>query len=914
MRWSPGELMLLLLALTLATITPDAGLARAQELFAKGDYRGALSVLEPIAADAAATPQQHARILTQIAGARSQTGPDDRALGDADAAEAAARAIDAYDLLARIESVRGIVWLNRGRTVESLKHLQACLAWAQRSTQAGLIAGAYIRLAAAYQDVGDWTRALDAVNRSAEADPHPSDAARAQYLTRRGLVEVELHEGAAAKTSIGEALALAQRMGDRRTEAQVAIDMALAIERVDRNPQAAAPYAERAVALAREIRLAPVEIPALNQLAALQLAAGDAARAKRTLDDTLAVVARANEHREEPYVLSNLGQALARLGEHEEAARVLRQAAERADADNLARVRWRARLGLAELEAGADPAAADREFSGALAILEEQQTNVLLEGFRAGALTQTLSEVDPYDRYVAFLLERGETGRAFLVSERERARTFLERLSAARDALAAAVPPGYADAENDLLRRISTSQRALRRGDLSDPQRRDAVAAIDRDESQLTALRVHLAAERPSLAHARYPKLWSVDDLRTSVLHDDERLVAYFLGARGSVCWIVGREGLTTLQLPARGEIESRVRAALQELRDPASDSTSAAAALATALQLDRLVAAAGPAPRLVVVPHGILYDVPFEALPAGGRLLVERFAVSYAPSAASLAFFRSLPALPPASRSVVAVGDPVVRSTAPTASTRQVDLEHVDLLAPLPHSRDEALAIAAMFRRARVLNGADATETALHGDDVAGARILHFATHGLIDESRPERSGLVLTASAGDDGLLQAREIYTLPLHAALVTLSACQTALGQHVTGEGIIGLTRAFFYAGARAVIASLWDIEDASTARLMTQFYANIGRGEPIDLALQHAKIAFLRGGGRTARAFYWAPFVATGEARATIDVPSTRAARLWTAALLLAVAGAAILWVSTRRFSGRRSRTAAVPTA
>jgi CHAT domain-containing protein len=150
---------------------------------------------------------------------------------------------------------------------------------------------------------------------------------------------------------------------------------------------------------------------------------------------------------------------------------------------------------------------------------------------------------------------------------------------------------------------------------------------------------------------------------------------------------------------------------------------------------------------------------------------------------------------------------------------------------------------------------------------------MLHFATHGVIDETRPDRSGLVLTASPPlEDGLLQTREIYGLRLQADLVTLSACQTALGRNVTGEGMIGLTRAFYYAGARAVVASLWDIEDASTSRLMQQFYANLRHGQPIDVALQQAKIALIRASGVTSRPFYWASFVASGRTRASIELP------------------------------------------
>jgi tetratricopeptide (TPR) repeat protein len=886
-------LLSLLLAAAVATQTFDDQLNRAAATITRGEYRDALAQLESIAADTSLTPLQHARVLQLIASGRSFVGPDDRTLADADRAEAAARPLDAFDLLARIESVRGYVWSVRGQFLESLRHLKECLAWAEKAHQRTLVGGAYIRLGAAYQDMGDWTRALDAIDRSFEADPHPSDGSRLQYLTRRGLIEIELHEGDAAKKSMTEALEIARRTGDRRGEAQVLGDLSLAVQRIDRDPRAGAVFAAQAVEIARALKVPAMETTSLNQLGSLLREAGALRDARRDLQEAQAVIAASGERRDEPYVLKNLGQVLVGLGQIVEGERVLHEAMARADAASLTRVRWIARLELAQLDVRRNPAAADEAFQQALAIIEEQQTNVLLDGFRTGALNQTLIEYDPYDRYVSFLLDRGESARAFLVAERERARAFLDRLSSAREALADAVPAGFVDAENALLHRISASQSTLRAGGLTDSTRRGILSDIDAAESALTSLRLRLAAERPSLAHARYPQLWTAADLQSKLLAPDEHLVSYFLGADRSTCWIAGRDGLTTIALPPRAVLERLVRDALQALRDPAGPPDAAVAALSNALALDRVIAAA-PGPRLVIVPHGILYDVPFEAL-AGrdGQPLVARYAISYAPSASSLAFFRSLAPLGPGSTTLLAVGNPIVRAPA-AARTRQIDLARVDLLAPLPYSAEEVTGIASLFRpNVRVLEAADATETAIRTARLDGVRILHFATHGLIDESRPERSGLVLTAAPpSDDGLLQTREIYSLPLRAQLVTLSACQTALGQNVTGEGIIGLTRAFFYAGARSVVASLWDIEDASTARLMRTFYENLYRGEPIDVALQHAKLTFIRSGGATSRPFYWASFIVSGQARATIERPpfSVRRAAIIASAIVLAAAG------------------------
>ena len=144
--------------------------------------------------------------------------------------------------------------------------------------------------------------------------------------------------------------------------------------------------------------------------------------------------------------------------------------------------------------------------------------------------------------------------------------------------------------------------------------------------------------------------------------------------------------------------------------------------------------------------------------------------------------------------------------------------------------------------------------------------KYVHFATHGLIDEEKPDLSSLVLTRNenSSDDGLLQATEIFNLNLHADLVVLSACQTGLGKLVRGEGMIGLTRAFMYAGAPSVLASLWSVSDISTATLMGAFYENlINKNLNKTDALRKAQLTMIRD-EKFAHPFYWAPFIIIGD--------------------------------------------------
>lgn len=162
---------------------------------------------------------------------------------------------------------------------------------------------------------------------------------------------------------------------------------------------------------------------------------------------------------------------------------------------------------------------------------------------------------------------------------------------------------------------------------------------------------------------------------------------------------------------------------------------------------------------------------------------------------------------------------------------------------------------------------GAQANEDSVKSEKLDQFRYVHFAAHGVVDEENPRRSGIILSLDGSDkeDGILQMTEIMRLKLNADLVTLSACRTGLGKLVNGEGVLGLTRAFLYAGTRSVIASLWNVNVTATAELMTAFYRNLKRGLPKDEALRQAKLELLNGKQPAWRhPYFWASFVLMGE--------------------------------------------------
>jgi CHAT domain-containing protein len=189
-----------------------------------------------------------------------------------------------------------------------------------------------------------------------------------------------------------------------------------------------------------------------------------------------------------------------------------------------------------------------------------------------------------------------------------------------------------------------------------------------------------------------------------------------------------------------------------------------------------------------------------------------------------------------------------------------------------LPFSRQEAEAIATLIPKAKLLKatGFDANRATATSGELSRYRIVHFATHGLLNSEYPELSGLVLSLvdrnGAAQDGFLRMHEIYNLQLPADLIVLSACQTALGKEIRGEGLIGLTRGFMYAGAERVVASLWQVDDLATAELMKRFYRGMLKdGMRPAAALRAAQIEMMKH-NRWAGPYFWAAFVIQGEWR------------------------------------------------
>lgn len=459
---------------------------------------------------------------------------------------------------------------------------------------------------------------------------------------------------------------------------------------------------------------------------------------------------------------------------------------------------------------------------------------------------------------VEMLALEGRGQEAFLAAERARAAVLRRSVGAGREPgrvqLSALRSRALEDSRTTLSR--AESRLALLEGDLAELEREVAEGRA-RYEGEL--LRASL--EVPELAPVGVSQPLTLPEIQAK-LAPDVTLVSYYTTDLGLHAWVVDHDSFRAFSLPALREDPTAVPCFADFVRRTRGAASRIARCpdgqeLAESLYHQFFAPFRGAirGSRLLLVPHGSLHFVPFGALRNSqtGRTLVEDFTITYAPSVEVLRFlgekessFRGRALL---------FGDPDFASPG---------------LDRLPGARIEVTQLGVhLGTRPRV--GSEASETALERALAAerGAwDVLHVAAHGVYLPGSPRLSHLALAPGGGQDGKLEVHEIYSrLDLTGVnLVVLSACDTALGERTSGDDIVGLTRAFLYAGASGVVSTLWQVDDAASTELMVSFYLHLKAGETAAAALRHAQREMQRRPGRE-HPYFWAGFVLTGDPQA-----------------------------------------------
>lgn len=512
---------------------------------------------------------------------------------------------------------------------------------------------------------------------------------------------------------------------------------------------------------------------------------------------------------------------------------------------------------------------------------------------------------------------------ALSMNERARGRALVDTLIQAQTDISRGVDPGLLKQQRDLESELtSVSQRSLLGHGQKPEETKKRLAALLVEYHKVGE---QMLEKSPAYAALTQPRVISVDDIQNKI-DQGTVLVEFALGDKRSYLWVVTASSINSYELPGRNVIENaanRLREALTARTKAVvgeglaatmarvdradTEAWETAAKLSEMLALDKAVA--HPAvKRLVIVSDGELQNVPFSMLPisetpevkaevsgqkfgslTGLAPLIAGYEVVMLPSVSVLAEIRRREAsssLSGSAKTVIVMADPVfdgidarVKRT-PVQSAREkgkvrgtrdkVTSQPSEIFQRLPFTRREANEIISLIPSTsgtKILDFEASRETVNSGL-LAQYRIVHFATHGRANDEYPELSGLVLSLvnekGQARDGLLQLHEIYNLNLPVDMVVLSACETGLGRKVRGEGLIGLTRGFFYAGAKRVVASAWQVNDESTSKLMKYFYqAMLTDQMPAATALRDAQLKMLKLPQRQAP-YYWASFTLHGE--------------------------------------------------
>ena len=764
---------------------------------------------------------------------------------------------------------------------------------------------------------GEFERGFLLADRARAICAAEGDAPGEAYATYvLGHLYNELNQPESALVLLTQAVGMAIDAGDVRTEMLATKDLGTAHNKLGDHETAIA-YLDRALELVSSQVGGPQTFVILIAISAAHLNMGHYDQAQDHAVQALDFAIRLNNSNWISSAYFRLGNVELARGNDQEAEEYYQSVLEVGDRKLLPRATSLARLGLGKIaeRRGRLEAAID-QYEQAIEVTDRVLENRTTDQDRLGLLRQ---RIEPYQRvvssYIKLHLQNRQTDiyarRAFAASERIRNRIFVEHLAAAWEP-GEGVPELLREKLQGRDRLISEISQSLLRVELSALEREQLREQLERLEVDQDDIRRQIA-----VLDNRYDRIealdeWPIERIQ-STLAPGTAFVEYSLGSEPAAFVITGNS-FRLVPLPGARGLRDRMPAYV-DLLSASSDDISRKFRLGSshALYTDIMAPIVRTIPpeidKLIISPEGPLDTLPFGTLAVDdtGPYLIERYSISYLPAASALHIVDEIVA-ETASRQLLAFAHPDYSRFAQESSKKGFFEGRDFSLTPLPYTMKEIEAITEILGEegADVFHGSDASEDRIKSLDLTRYRIIHFATHGLASARHPDRSALVLALDPqeSEDGFLQVREIYDLHLNADLVVLSACQTGRGSGTFGEGIQGLSRAFLFAGARSLVASMWKVEDEATAVLMGSFYHYLSQGFSKAESLRKAKISLIESEKFEPR--QWAAFVLFGDADTPVGVTtnfSTSPPATLIAALLLAMA-IVLIYIASRQFPNK----------
>lgn len=477
---------------------------------------------------------------------------------------------------------------------------------------------------------------------------------------------------------------------------------------------------------------------------------------------------------------------------------------------------------------------------------------------------------------------------AFRYSEKSKSVLLLEALLEAKATQFANIPNDVLERESELKSEITYLEKQIKNSETDQSDLKDALFTLKEEYRQLVQ---KLEVDYKSYYDLKYNTTTVSLEVSQKSLSKHQLLISYFYGNKAIYAIALNRGKKEMFRIPIDADLEANIKRVYQMLSDPKSDVVVLGNATYSIYELLlQPILNSGDQKKLIIIPDGLLNYLPFSALntsPGGIRYLAENHAIGYVNSATLLS---ELEERQPKEHTILAFAP----SFDGTVSVSNPDRGK---LLPLPNNKKEVEQILTSFHGRAYIDG----EASLRNfkSQLASFGMVHLATHAIFDDTAPEYSYLAFAqnGNAAED-LLYVADLYNLQLDADLVTLSACESGIGDLKRGEGFLSLARGFFFSGAASIASTLWKINDASTTTLMTSFYKNLSKGEAKDLALQNAQIEFLDNNRDNALShpYYWSAFVISGNTLA-LSLPYNW---IWFILVTLVVLVSGFLYFKTKK--------------
>lgn len=859
----------------------------------------------------AGRPQQEANILYQISLAYNQLGEKQKALNSLNEALSLQRTIKEPAGEAVTLTQIAEIYHSAGEPQKALDTLNQALDIQQRINDRSQQGVTLNTIAQVYSSLGNYQLSIDSYNQALELFQTLGNKSRqALVLDNIGTVYRKTEDYQSSLDYYKQALKISRENGLLTEQFSVLGGMVRVYESLKDYPKAL-DAANQFLALSRQLNNNFFQAAAYVYLGRVYQAAGDYQKALSFYNQSLSLWRKIGSLYAEGNTLYNLGRVYNSLKQPQQAIEVFHQelVLRRNLGDKSGEAETLYNLAVIERDRG-NLKDALTQIKAVIEIVENIRTKVTREDLRTAYFASS-SVQDYYKFYIDLLMQlhkqnlnSGYAAQALQVSESSRARSLVELLTEANVQIRKGVDPKLLTQEKLLQQRLDAKAKLLQELPAQNQEQAAPLKKeIDNLLNQYQELQAKIRANSPKYGQLKYPKPLTLSEIQQQ-LDKDTLLLQYSLGEKRSYLWAVSFDSLDSYELPGREQIEKAARNFYSNIQNPIMlEVYPETAQIANELTQFILtpVAKKLAQKRLLIVGDGTLQYIPFAALPEPAKvstqkdyqpLLVNHEIVSL-PSASTLAILREeLKGRKKAPKTLAILADPVFsiddervnhssqKTTAAVASNLDLsalnqslrNIKRINGLERLPGTRAEAQEILKLVSPANRLSAFDfdANINWVSGEQLNQYRLLHFATHGFLNSINPELSGIVLSLIDKQGkpikGFLRMNEIFNLDLPAELAVLSACETGLGKEVQGEGIVGLTRGFMYAGTPRVVVSLWSVDDQATALLMSEFYKEIlQQGKSPTAALRAAQLKMWKQESWR-NPYYWAAFTLQGDWR------------------------------------------------